>query len=96
MSRRWGSVSPAGAGLQQLTLTVVPLRRDGKIRVRLVSARGESVVDGAYVSPEALRFKTPPHEQHGALPCEVSVSVGSHGWTVNPLKFQVRLHAHAT
>lgn len=62
--------------------------RGGKIRVRLLSARGEAIVEGTFVSPEALRFKTPPHEQHGALPCDVSVSIGADNWTVNPLKFQ--------
>ena len=63
--------------------------------MRLTSARGESVVDGAFVSAEALRFKTPTHEQHGALPCDVCVSIGSDSWTVNPLNFQVRAGAES-
>jgi hypothetical protein len=43
-------------------------------------------VDGSFVSSEAVQFKTPAHEQYGALPCDVAVSSG---WTVSPLKFQV-------
>lgn len=61
--------------------------REG-IRVRLRSARGDIVVDGSCASSEAVHFKTPQHEQNGALPCEVAVSVAGGGWTVNHLKFQ--------
>lgn len=64
--------------------------RDGKVRVRLTSPRGETIVDGTYVSSGAVRFTTPPHEQHGPLPCEVAVAIGGSSWTVTPLRFQVR------
>ena len=70
-------------------LTTGSCCRDGKVRVKLSCARGESIVDGSFVSSEAVRFKTPVHEQYGALPCDVAVSIGSSGWTVNPLKLQV-------
>ena len=69
--------------------TVALRCRDGKVRVRLTSARDEVVVDGTYVSSETVRFVTPPHEQHGPLPCDVAVAIGSGSWTVTPLKFQV-------
>lgn len=65
--------------------------RDGKVRVRLTSPRGETIVEGMYVSSEAVRFTTPPHEQHGPLTCDVAVAIGSSSWTVTPLRFQVIL-----
>lgn len=61
------------------------------MRVRLTSPRGETVVDGTFISSEAVRFTMPPHEQHGPLPCDVAVAIGGSSWTVTPLRFQVGL-----
>ncbi|KAI3429649.1 hypothetical protein D9Q98_005734 [Chlorella vulgaris] len=82
-------ISPATgpvAGGTEVTITGLRFREG--IRVRLRSARGDIVVDGSCASSEAVHFKTPQHEQNGALPCEVAVSVAGGGWTVNHLKFQ--------
>lgn len=88
-------------GLQQFDTALTGLAwaaaacRDGQIRVKLISPRGENIVEGTFVSREAVRFKTPAHEQHGALLCNVYVSIGSDNWTVNQLKFQVGEGIHA-
>ncbi|EFN60095.1 hypothetical protein CHLNCDRAFT_133411 [Chlorella variabilis] len=80
------AIGPVAGGTE---VTITGLRfRDGQIRVKLISPRGENIVEGTFVSREAVRFKTPAHEQHGALLCNVYVSIGSDNWTVNQLKFQ--------
>lgn len=54
-----------------------------------MSEKGHTVVDGTFGSSEAVWFKTPSYEEHGALSCDVHVSIGSGNWTVNHIKFQV-------
>lgn len=79
-------------GETQVTITGLRFR-PGPARVRFASAdagsrRAEAVVDAEFVSPTALRCKTPNFEAFGAGPVDVRASLGGEGWTVGKLGFQ--------
>ena len=88
-------VSPAeGPVFGETEVTITGLRfRPGPARVRFTSTeagghRAEAVVDAEFVSPTALRCKTPNFEAFGAGHVDVRASLGGEGWTVNKLPFQ--------
>ncbi|KAK9867723.1 hypothetical protein WJX84_004647 [Apatococcus fuscideae] len=61
--------------------------KEGKCQVKFGTGKGETLVDGQYISPEAIKVKTPNYELWGALAVDVRVNISGEGWTVNKLQF---------